>query len=113
MILKKPKKWVWNDKKKKWFLKVLNTHLVFKIFDEILVNARDATVTNKQCDSIDVNCNMEDGSITVKNNGSIPVEEHPKHKVMVLSMIFGEMLSGSNFDDNEKELLGEMVMELN
>lgn len=103
----KEEMWIWNNEKEKMVFKNIKyTPGFLKIFDEILVNARDATVTNKQCDSIDVNCNMEDGSITIKNNGSIPVEEHPKHKVMVPSMIFGEMLSGSNFDDNERRTTG-------
>ena len=76
-----------------------------KIFDEILVNARDHSINDPGCDTIKVEYNKEEGYISVFNNGSkpIPVEEHPIHKVLVPSMIFGEMLSGSNFDDTKKE----------
>jgi DNA topoisomerase II len=99
--------WVYDGNTNKIILENINyTPGFLKIFDEILVNARDSTVTNKNCDSIDVTCNMEEGFIKIKNNGSIPVEEHPKHKIMVPSMIFGEMLSGSNFNDDEKRTTG-------
>ena len=33
-------------------------------------------------------------------------QEHPKHKVLVPSMIFGEMLTSSNYDDSQKRTTG-------
>ena len=39
------------------------------------------------------------------NNG-IPVEVHPKFKKMVPSMIFGELLTSSNYDDSKKRTTG-------
>ena len=79
-----------------------------KIFDEILVNARDATVTDDGCDTIKVEYNMEEQYISIYNNGSIPIpiEEHPKHKVLVPTMIFGQMLTSSNYDDTQKRITG-------
>ena len=101
------KMWVWDSENEKMINKKISyTPGFLKIFDEILVNARDATITNKNCDTIEVVCNKEEGFISVKNNGTIPLEEHPKHKVLIPSMIFGEMLSGSNFDDEEKRTTG-------
>ena len=97
--------WVYNSENNK----ILNQQISYtpgflKIFDEILVNARDASITDKNCDTIDVV--LDENFISVKNNGHIPVEEHETHKVMIPSMIFGEMLSGSNFDDNQKRTTG-------
>lgn len=80
----------------------------FKIFDEILVNARDAAENDSSCDTIKIEFNQEEGYISVYNNGDkgIPVEEHPEHKVLVPSMIFGELLTSSNYDDNKKKTTG-------
>ena len=80
----------------------------FKVFDELLVNARDASETDKTCDTIKVDYNVEQGYISVWNNGDIgiPVEEHPKHKMLVPTMIFGELLTSSNYNDNEERTTG-------
>jgi DNA topoisomerase-2 len=80
----------------------------YKIFDEIIVNARDASINDPTCDTIKIEYNKEEGYISVFNNGDkgIPVEEHPVHKMYVPTMIFGELLTGSNFDDKEKRTTG-------
>ncbi len=79
-----------------------------KCFDELLVNARDASEEDKTCDTIKVDCNVEEGYIRIYNNGDkgIPVEEHPKYKKMVPSMIFGELLTSSNYDDSKERTAG-------
>ena len=79
-----------------------------KIFDEILVNSRDACINDKTCNVIKVEYNVEEGFISVYNNGEdgIPVEEHPDHKMMVPTMIFGHMLTSSNFDDEDNRVTG-------
>ncbi len=79
-----------------------------KIFDEVLVNARDASENDKTCNAINIWYNKEEGYIRVFNNGDkgIPVEEHPKHKTLVPSMIFGELLTSSNYDDSQKRTTG-------
>ena len=47
------------------------------------------------------------GEITVKNNGpGIPIVIHKEHKIYIPELIFGELLTGSNFDDNEKKVTG-------
>ena len=81
---------------------------LLKIFDEALVNASDAAVNDKTCDYIKVEYNKELGYISIENNGenSIPVEVHPDHKVLVPSMIFGELLTSSNYDDKEERTTG-------
>lgn len=41
------------------------------------------------------------------NNGpGIPVEIHKEEKVYIPEMIFGELLTGSNFNDNEQWITG-------
>ena len=79
-----------------------------KVFDELLVNARDASENDPTCDTIKVNYNMDEGYISVYNNGDIgiPVEEHPVHKILVPTMIFGELLTSSNYDDSEARTTG-------
>ena len=55
---------------------------LYKIFDEILVNAADNKQRDPNMDRMDVTINPEDNTISVKNNGKgIPVEKHKEHKV--------------------------------
>lgn len=79
-----------------------------KCFDELLVNARDASESDHSCDMIRIEYNTEKQYIKVYNNGDkgIPVEEHPKFKTLVPSMIFGELLTSSNYDDTMKRTGG-------
>jgi DNA topoisomerase-2 len=103
----KEKMWIY-DQEKIVKEEIIFTPAFLKIFDEVLVNARDASVNDKTCDTIKVEYNKEEGYISVWNNGDngIPVEEHPKHKILVPSMIFGEMLTSSNYNDTEKRTTG-------
>jgi len=79
-----------------------------KCFDELIVNARDATENDPSADTIKISVNKDEKFITVWNNGQkgIPVVEHPKFKTLVPSMIFGEMLTSSNYDDSKKRTTG-------
>ncbi len=80
---------------------------LLKIFDEILVNAGDNTKEDDSCDCIKVNINKQENEITVWNNGKgIDVEFHKEHKVLVPEMIFGELLTSTNYDDSEKRVTG-------
>lgn len=80
---------------------------LYKIFDEILVNAAD----NKQRDGtmtyMKINIDRANGTISVENNGKgIPVVIHEKEKIYIPELIFGHLLAGSNFDDDEKKTVG-------
>lgn len=45
------------------------------------------------------------GSVSVWNNGNgIPVEMHKEEGVYVPELIFGHLLTSSNYDDNEKKV---------
>lgn len=80
---------------------------LYKIFDEILVNAADNTVRDAKCNRIDVNINQEEGTIEVKNNGvSVPVEFHKDEKMYVPEMIFGTLLTSGNYNDDEERVVG-------
>lgn len=76
-----------------------------KIFDEILTNALDHSIRDPTLTSIKIDYNKETGEISVWNNGTgIPVVEHSEHKMYIPELIFGHLLSGSNYDDNEQRL---------
>ena len=77
-----------------------------KCFDELIVNASDAGENDKTCDTIKITVTKD--YIKIFNNGmkGIPVEEHPTHKTLVPSMIFGELLTSSNYDDTKKRTTG-------
>ena len=78
---------------------------LFKIFDEILVNAADNTVA-RGTDTIKVTIG-NDGVISVWNNGlGIPVEEHPKEKIWTPELIFGHLRTSSNYNTNDQRLVG-------
>ena len=63
---------------------------LYKIFDEILVNAADNKQRDASMDAIKVEIDREGGRISVWNNGrGIPVEEHKEHKCYVPELIFG------------------------
>lgn len=80
---------------------------LIKIFDEILVNACDHTKTDKTCDTIKVTIDTSNNEISVWNNGrGIDVEIHGEHKIYVPELIFGELLTSTNYDDNEKRTTG-------
>ena len=80
---------------------------IYKIFDEIITNASDECQRNKGVKNIYVNFNKEDNSISVKNDGSgIPIEIHKEHNIYVPELIFGNLLSSTNYDDSIKRTTG-------
>nr|POE53574.1 dna topoisomerase 2 [Quercus suber] len=80
---------------------------LYKIFDEILVNAADNKQRDKNMDELRVWVNREDGKISVKNNGrGIPVEVHQKEGIYIPELIFGHLLTSSNYDDDEAKVTG-------
>jgi DNA topoisomerase-2 len=80
---------------------------LYKIFDEILVNAADNKQRDKRMDVIKVVIDPEANSISVYNNGQgIPVEMHRDEKCWVPELIFGHLLTSSNYNDNEKKTTG-------
>jgi len=54
-----------------------------------------------------VNIDSINNTITVWNNGKgIPIEIHKEHNIYVPELIFGHLLTGSNYDDDQKKVTG-------
>lgn len=79
----------------------------YKIFDEILVNAADNKVRDPSMASIHVSIDPEKNEISVRNDGKgIPIEKHEKEKMFIPELIFGNLLTSSNYDDTEQKITG-------
>ncbi|KAG2425010.1 hypothetical protein HXX76_014168 [Chlamydomonas incerta] len=90
---------------------------LYKIFDEVLVNAIDhsvrmrdlcATDSNaKPVRNIKVTISRDSGTISVWNDGDgLDVQLHPDHEIYVPELLFGSMLTSTNYDDSEERLIG-------
>lgn len=78
---------------------------LYKIFDEILVNAADNKQRDPKMDMIKIDINQEENLISVWNNGKgIPVVMHKEEKMYVPTMIFGHLLTSSNYNDDEDKV---------
>jgi len=76
-----------------------------KIFDEVLTNATDHATRDPTVASIKVDYDTKTGEISVWNNGSgVPVVIHKEHNLYVPELIFGQLLSGSNYDDTQQRI---------
>ena len=103
------------DSNKMVWRKLMFNPGLYKIFDEIVVNARDeyvrSTVTAGMTaiKHIDVTVQSRDGDtvISVENDGDgIPIEMNEQEKMMVPEMIFGNLLTSSNYDKSEAKIVG-------
>ncbi|KAM5483676.1 DNA topoisomerase 2 [Microsporum audouinii] len=80
---------------------------LYKIFDEILVNAADNKQNDTNMNEIRVTLDKEGGEISVWNNGrGIPVEVHSKEKIYIPELIFGHLLTSSNYNDQQEKVTG-------
>ncbi|TFL06195.1 DNA topoisomerase [Pterulicium gracile] len=100
--------WTWDvDEGRLAYRNVTFVPGFFKIVDEILVNAADNKINDASMDTIKVTIDTEKGTISVHNNGrGIPIEMHSKENMYIPELIFGHLLSSSNYDDDEKKLTG-------
>lgn len=82
----------------------------YKIFDEIIVNAFDQYIRTHQKNSspefsvknIWITIDKESGEIQVKNDGvGISVKQHETEKVYIPELIFGHLLTSSNYSKNK------------
>ena len=83
----------------------------YKLIDELLVNAHDHAIRLRSKSSVDpvkkINVLCEPHGFTIENDGEpIDVAEHPEHKVWIPQMIFGELLTSTNYNKDEKKLVG-------
>lgn len=79
---------------------------LYKIYDEILVNARDHCVRKKNCRYIKVDIGKD--NITVTNGGDgIPVKIHEKEGIYNPELIFGHLLTSGNYKQTGKIVGGK------
>ncbi|KAI5070065.1 hypothetical protein GOP47_0014408 [Adiantum capillus-veneris] len=80
---------------------------LYKIFDEILVNAADNKQRDPSMNTIRVTIDAQTNTISVFNNGAgVPVEIHGDERIYVPELIFGHLLTSSNYDDTLKKSTG-------
>jgi len=90
----------------------------YKCFDELLVNAFDHTKRQKKkikegdkkalkVNTIKVEIDAENGFVSVLNDGDgIDIEMHPEYKMYPPTLIFGKLLTSTNYDDNDEREWG-------
>ena len=87
----------------------------YKLFDEIIVNAFDQYVRLEEMEddslcpvkNIKITANKETGIISVYNDGEgISVKIHPKEKKYIPELIFGDLLTSSNYNKNQIKHVG-------
>lgn len=90
------------------YRKISYVPALYKIFDEILVNAADNLQRDPQgMDSIKVEIDQQNCSISVWNNGrGLPVVMHKEQKVYVPELVFGHLLTSDNYDDTACKVVG-------
>lgn len=83
---------------------------ILRIFIEALSNAIDNVERSKKsktpCTTIKVTLNEETGETSIWNDGDIvPIEMDPDEGVYNHTMIFGQLLTGSNYNDEEERIV--------
>ncbi len=108
--------WIFDDESKSIIKKNIRyVPGLYKIFDEILVNALDHITRLKEDKSKDINpvkdiqiiINKEENSIAVYNSGDgIDIINHEEHNIYIPEMIFGNLLTSTNYDDESERIIG-------
>ena len=85
----------------------------YKLFDELVVNARDARIRSitsaNPIKHIAITAKEEAEAlvISVENDGDgIPIEKHAEKQVWIPEMIFGHLLTSGNYDKAEEKIVG-------
>tara|TARA_B110000261_G_scaffold132212_1_gene148575 strand:- start:763 stop:4203 length:3441 start_codon:yes stop_codon:yes gene_type:complete len=108
--------WVLDDSNEKMIKKNIKyVPGLYKIYDELLVNILDhmkriemEKLTNP-VKTIKVNVDIAENKIEVYNDGDgIDIEIHPEHKIYIPELIFGNMLTSTNYDEKEEKVIGGM-----
>ncbi len=83
---------------------------LLKIFDEVLVNAIDRnSLYPKDVTSIKIDVDASTGAITIENNGplgGVAVVENGKENAYNPELVFGHLLTSTNYDDTQKRIVG-------
>jgi DNA topoisomerase-2 len=83
----------------------------YKLVDELLVNAHDHVIRLRQRKSATpvkhISLSCDGHTIEIENDGDpIDVAKHPEHDMYIPQLIFGELLTSTNYDKEEKKLVG-------
>ena len=107
--------WVFDEESQQIVLKGIEyVPGLYKLFDEGIVNARDHVVRmiqskaeNKKVVSAIETTISADGLITIENDGNgIDVAKHPENGLWIPEMIFGHLRTSTNYDKDEKRIVG-------
>ena len=84
---------------------------LYKIYDEILVNACDQCVRLNNIENAvkvsSIKINITDEEISVMNDGDgIDVVMHKEHGVYIPELIFGHLLTSTNYNKDEEKITG-------
>ena len=75
---------------------------ILKIIDEVISNSCDEFRRKTNMGLTEVSVTIDNnGTVTVRDNGGIPVVKHKEAGVYVPEYIFSNLMTGSNFDDTE------------
>lgn len=101
---------IYDEDDNKMTMKDINySPAMLKLVDEILSNSCDEyrRKDNMGLTEIEIVINKDNQSISVKDNGGIPVVKHKEAGVYVPEFIFGQLRTSSNYDDSEdRNVLG-------
>jgi DNA gyrase/topoisomerase IV subunit B len=106
--------WIYNDETSQMIKKNIKyIPGLFKIYDEILVNAIDHGTRLKmsndknQLKTIKIKIDKDTGEIEIFNDGAgIEIVNHPEHNIYIAELIFGNLLTSTNYDENEEKIIG-------
>ena len=108
--------WVFDDASQKIVLKTIEyVPGLYKLFDEGIVNCRDHVIRMMQSplldkkfvSYIDVSIDSVNGTIVMENDGNgIDVAKHPEYDVWIPEMIFGQLRTSTNYNKDEKRIVG-------
>ena len=109
-------RWVYDESSKKMVHRTLRFNPgLYKIFDEVVVNARDAMVRSSTeagrtpIKHIAITCGVVEGvfTVSVENDGDgIPILMHSTEKVYNPELIFGHLLTSGNYNKEEEKIVG-------
>ena len=99
--------WLWDSQSQRMVYRECTfVPAILKIVDEILVNAADQHQRYPK-EMTQLKVDLAQDHIQVWNNGpGIPVDMHHEHKCHIPELIFGNLRTGSNFDDKQKKTTG-------
>jgi len=71
---------------------------LYKIYDEILVNAADNKQRDENMDRLEITMDAANNLISVLNNGDgLPVHWHEEHECYVPTLVFGKLFRNLNW----------------